>query len=418
MTLRGILATLALAWLGAALAEVPAAEPTLIQQSLRAREARLAGDAKGWLEHGQATLARAPDHPDLLLSVSRAMALNGRATEALDLLEDAIRRGARVDAASFPEYSALASNERFTALAAKGRENMKPVSPPETFLALEDTTIDPEGITFDADSGRLLFGSLQGGVWQSDLGKKLGRFATEASGLREVLGLKVDHKRRLLWVATGVFPDLFAVTPKPDSGLTGVMAFNLDDGARVRVCWLDERPVEHGFNDFALAENGDVYVSDSPTNSVYRLPGGECRLERVIQDPRMSFPNGIAISPDGKRLYVAHVEGLSVVDLPGGRRTPLAVPPDTAVNSIDGLVRDGEDLIGIQPSPYLARVLRIRLDGGGMAIRDVTTVSSPPPPGVNPATGVIAGDHYYYVANVPDAQATDQRARILRAKLR
>ena len=59
MTLRGILAALALAWLGAALAEVPAAGPTLIQQSLRAREARLAGDAKGWLEHGQATLARA-----------------------------------------------------------------------------------------------------------------------------------------------------------------------------------------------------------------------------------------------------------------------------------------------------------------------------------------------------------------------
>ena len=418
MTLRGILAALALGWLGGALAEAPAAEPSLIQLSLRTREARLAGDAKGRLEHGQATLARAPDHPDLLLSVSRAMALNGRAAEALDLLEDAIRRGARVDAAAFPEYSVLAADERFKALAAMGRANLEPVSPPETFLALEDTTIDPEGITFDAESGRFLFGSLQGGIWQADLTKKLGRFATEASGLREVLGLKVDRKRRLLWVATGVFPDLFATTPKPDSGLTGVMAFNLDDGARVRNCWLDERPVEHGFNDFALAENGDVYVSDSPTNSIYRLPGGECRLERVIQDPRMSFPNGIALSPDEKRLYVAHVEGLSVIQLPGGRRTALEVPPDTAVNSIDGLVRDGEDLIGIQPSPYLARVLRIRLHAGGMAIREVTTVSSPPPPGVNTATGVIAGDHYYFVANVPDASAMDPRARILRAKLR
>ena len=49
MTLRGILATLSFAWLGAALAEAPAAEPTLVQSSLRAREARLAGDAKGWL---------------------------------------------------------------------------------------------------------------------------------------------------------------------------------------------------------------------------------------------------------------------------------------------------------------------------------------------------------------------------------
>ncbi|HEU4516703.1 MAG TPA: hypothetical protein VFR77_05315 [Steroidobacteraceae bacterium] len=418
MDMRGILAALPLAGFGAAFAESPAAEPSLIELSLRAREARLAGDAKGWLEFGQATLARAPDHPDLLLSVSRALALNGRATEALDLLDEAVRRGARVDAASLPEYAALAANGRFAALAAKGRGNLEPVSPPETFLAIEDTTVDPEGITFDTDAGRLLFGSLQGGIWQSDLAGDVGRFATEATGLREVLGLKVDRKRGLLWVATGVFPDLLGTTPKPDSGLTGVLTFDLDDGARVRECWLDERPVEHGFNDFALAENGDVYVSDSPTNAIYRLPGGECRLERVVQDARMSFPNGIALSADEKRLYVAHVEGLSVVELPGGRRTALAVPPDTAVNSIDGLVREGEDLIGIQPSPYLARVLRIRLDAEGTAIRDVTTVSSPPPPGVNPATGVVVGDHYYYVANVPDPQATDQRARILRAKLR
>ena len=46
MTLRGILAALSFAWLGAALAAAPVAEPTLIEQSLRTREARLAGDAR------------------------------------------------------------------------------------------------------------------------------------------------------------------------------------------------------------------------------------------------------------------------------------------------------------------------------------------------------------------------------------
>ena len=107
MGMRGILAALAIAVTAPALAEAPAAEPTLLELSLRTREARMAGDAKGWLEHGQATLARAPDHPDLLLSVSRALALNGRPDEALDLLEDAVRRGARVDAAALPEYESL-----------------------------------------------------------------------------------------------------------------------------------------------------------------------------------------------------------------------------------------------------------------------------------------------------------------------
>jgi hypothetical protein len=85
---------------------------------------------------------------------------------------------------------------------------------------------------------------------------------------------------------------------------------------------------------------------------------------------------------------------------------------------MDGLVRDGEDLIGIQPSPHLARVLRIRLDGDGTTVREVVTVSSPPPPGVSATTGVVVGDHYYYVAGVIDPDAKDRRARILRARLR
>jgi len=378
----------------------------------------MAGDHAGWLKHGQETLARAPDHPELLISVSRALAANGRADEALDLLEEAIRRGARVDAAALPEYEALRSDNRFQALAARGLGNRRPVSPPEEFLVIDDLTIEPEGITYDEHSARLFIGSLNGTIWQVSLDGKLQRFAGPESGLREMLGLKVDGKRRLLWAATGVYPDPFVTEPKKDAGLTALMAFDLDDGARVRECWLDERPVEHMFNDLALAENGDVFASDSMTGSIYRLPGGECRLELVIQDARMSFPNGIALSKDDTKLHVAHIEGLSVIDLASGRRTPLAVPHDAAVNSMDGLIRDGDDLLGIQPSPNLARVLRIRLDEAGIVIRDVMTVSSPPPGVPSASTGTLAGSHYYSVASSQDPEAEDRRARILRVKLR
>ena len=187
-------------------------------------------------------------------------------------------------------------------------------------------------------------------------------------------------------------------------------------------CWLDERPVVHGFNDLALAESGDVYVSDSSTNSIYRLPRGECKLEKVLQDPRMSFPNGIVLSPDESRLYVAHIEGLSFIDLQTGHRTALAVPTNTAVNSMDGLTRDGADLIGIQPSPHLARIARIRLSEDGTTVREVVTVSSPPPAGTSQTTGVVVGTHFYSVAGVLDplvaANEPDRRARILRANLR
>jgi hypothetical protein len=92
------------------------------------------------------------------------------------------------------------------------------------------------------------------------------------------------------------------------------------------------------------------------------------------------------------------------------------------VNSIDGLVWDGKDLLAIQPSPHLARVARIRLTDDGLSIREVTTMSSRPPPGLNPATGVVVNDHYYMVAGFPDGLATpgqpQPRSHILRSRLR
>jgi hypothetical protein len=141
-----------------------------------------------------------------------------------------------------------------------------------------------------------------------------------------------------------------------------------------------------------------------------------------MQDPRMGFPNGLALSEDESRLYVAHIEGLSSVDPATGRRSQLTVPANATVNSIDGLVRDGADLIGIQPSPYLARVIRIRLSDDGQAVREVNTVSSRPPAGVSQTTGTIAGAEYFSVAGTLDPLAqdpgSDRRARILRANLR
>jgi sugar lactone lactonase YvrE len=417
-----IAALVAVAGLHAEDAEPPA--PSLLDLVMKTRTARLAGDAQGWLAHGQETLKRAPEHPDLLISVARASAANGRFDEAAEFLAQAIERGAGFDLATFPEFKDAADRAWLKSLAERALVNQQPVSPPEVFLVIKDTRIRPEGITYDAEGGRLLIGSLGGEIWQIDLQGKLSRFAGPDSGLREVLGMKVDAQRGLLWAVSGVFPDLFAPAgeSKKDVGLTGVLTFKLETGERVQECWLDERPTLHGFNDLAIAKNGDVYVSDSTANSIYRLPQGECRLERLLQDAAMSFPNGIALAPEEALLYVAHIEGLSAIDPRSGRRTQLAVPTNAAVNSIDGLVVDGVDLLGIQASPYLARIVRIRLGEDGLSVRDVAVVSSRPPTGLSQTTGVVVGSHFYSVAGFPDGLApageAERPSHVLRSSLR
>lgn len=413
------------AWIcfAAAMLAAPDAQgQALIDLSMQAREARLAGDNKLWLERGQRVLDLAPEHPDLLISIARALAANGRFDDGATRLEDAVRRGAGFDLATFPEFKAAPQSARLSALREQALKNLVPVAAPEVFVVLHEA-LSTEGITWDPVGRYLYFGSLNGEIWRADLGGKLERFAGPDSGLREVLGLKVDAERRLLWAATGVFPDLIpAGEPKKDVGTTGLHAYDLGTGKRVRNCGLDERPTMHGFNDMALAGNGDVYVSNSTDNSIYKLSTNGCKLDRLLQDAAMSFPNGIALTPDGSRLYVGHVEGISVIDVRTRKRTQLRVPKNAAVTSIDGLVWDGKDLLAIQPTPYLARVARVRLADDGLSIREVTTMTSRPPPGLNLATGVVANDHYYIAANVPNGPATPGqpplRSTILRSRVR
>jgi sugar lactone lactonase YvrE len=389
---------------------------------MRAREARIAGNNKGWLELGQRVLKLAPDHPDLLISVGRALAANGRSDEALPYLEDAVRRGAGFDLSALAEFKSAPDTSRLRELREAALKNMAPVSPSEVFVAIQDESIQPEGITWDPIGRHLYIGSLKGTIWRVDLDGKLQRFAGPDTRLREVLGLKVDAKRRLLWAVTGVFPDIPPPPePKKDMGITSLHAYQLGTGKRVRECGLDERPTLHGFNDMALASNGDVYATDTSTNAIYKLSAESgCKLDRILHDQTLTFPNGIVLTPDESRLYVAHVEGISAVDLRTGRRTLLAVPKNGAVNSIDGLALDGKNVLGVQGSPYFNRVARIRLADDGLSIGEVSTMSSRPPLNLRPTTGVVAGDHFYLVAGFPDAPPgqPQQRAHILRARLR
>jgi hypothetical protein len=71
------------------------------------------------------------------------------------------------------------------------------------------------------------------------------------------------------------FPDLIPTGElKKDVGITALHAYDLGTAKRVRNCGLDERPTMQGFNDMALASNGDVYVSNSTVNSVAGFPDG------------------------------------------------------------------------------------------------------------------------------------------------
>jgi sugar lactone lactonase YvrE len=388
---------------------------------LKSREARLAGDKAAWLAFGRRAHALAPEHPELLFSLARAEAANGNTQAALILLEDAVRRGAGFDLAVAQELSGLRADARFMTIEAKNAANLKPVPNAELFVEFADPALAPEGITFDPASRRFLVGSLRGEIWQVDAERKASLFVKPGSGLREVLGLKVDVARNLLWCVDGVFPDFPpGPAPKPDQGATAVNAFNLADATPHARTVLDERPVQHGLNDLAVARSGDVYITDTEAQTIYRLKSGAAALEKFFAADDLTFVNGIVLAPDEKALYVAHVEGVSAIDLATRKHKRLIIGPDMAVGSIDGLAERDGALIGVQNSPSLARVVRLHVSGDGARVTKLEVLAARGELDLGATTGVVVGDAFYAVASAPPASpssAASPNPRILRIPL-
>jgi hypothetical protein len=274
----------------------PPQPPSLMALATEARAARLAGNHRAWLDAGTRTLALAPDHPDLLISVSRAHAALGNRTEALAMLDAAVTRGAGLDPERLAEFSSLRTDSEFRAIAARARANLAPVARATPFAILP---ADAEGIAYDPRSRRLFVGTGDGVLLQIDPAGRVTSFVS-GNGLQQILGLKVDAQRRLLWAVTGRFPDPVPEGEQPleGYGVSGIYAFNLETGERIGAYVLDERPTLHGLNDMALARDGTIYVTDSPTGSIYVLPPGASALRLLTRDPAMSYPNGIQLSPD------------------------------------------------------------------------------------------------------------------------
>src|SRR5262249_43960420 len=377
------------------------AEPhkALMEWARETRAARLKADHRAWLDAGLHTLALAPDHPDLLISVARARAALGEAKESLELLRQAIDRGAGIDIPRVQEFQKLAPSPELDGLVARARRNLEPVPRAKLFGLLPDPTDSSEGIAFDPISKHLFVGTNHGEILRVDERGSASTLVPRGSGLLEVLGLKVDAERRLIWAATATFPDLFSAEPKPDTGVSGVYAFRLDNGKLAHRYSLDERPVLHGFNDLALARNGDVYVTDCAQAAVYKVHAG--KLELLVRDEHLTFANGIALAPDQKRLYVAHVEGITLIDLPTRKVQRLRWPAKFSMERLGGLVEEGGDPSGVQSSASVARVVRIFLGDGGGSVKGVSTMNSRCPAEYNQTTAAVGGDQLYVVAGAP-----------------
>jgi sugar lactone lactonase YvrE len=224
-------------------------------------------------------------------------------------------------------------------------------------------------------------------------------FTTEGQdGLMAVLAVGVDAPRHALWASSeGV--RYMSGFKKEDEGRSFVFEYDLQSGRLRRRLGLPSGVTDGHLSDLTVGPGGELYVADPVSGRIYRLAPGEAALRVFVEPGALDSPQGMALSADGRWLYVAdYVQGIARVDVRTGAVARLDAPEDAALTGIDGLVRVGGDLVAIQNGLRPHRLLRLRLDLAAARIAEVTVLERAHPRWDEPTLGVLVGSDLYYVA--------------------
>lgn len=207
---------------------------------------------------------------------------------------------------------------------------------------LNEKDLVPEGIDYSKKKDAFYLTSIaKSKIVEVD--RKSGRqrdFIREREfGYAPGVGIYVDDERNLLHALGGYYMH--------KDSLSSLFTFDIDTKKLLKRHDVTDDG-EHFLNDIIKDGNGNIYVTDSKDSSIYLLKHGNGSLELFYRSSEIEFPNGIAISEDNTKLYIASFsKGVRILDITSKR---ILNEPDTLGISqgIDGLEFHRNHLYAIQ----------------------------------------------------------------------
>ena len=270
------------------------------------------------------------------------------------------------------------------------------IAPPAVAFRVAEKDLVPEGITHDAQTGRFFLGSIRKEkvVAVDREGRASDFIPSGRDGVMEGLGLKVDVKRRRLWVLSNKDID--------DRHLSAVHVFHVDSGALLKKFVLDDK-APRLFNDLVLMKDGSAYISDTNARRIYCVPGDLNRLEPFLESKEfLEEANGIAASPDEAFLYVAAAKHIALVEVSGKAIRPIEESAGVDDSGIDGLCYYRGGLVavvnGVKTEADI-HIARFALSPDGRRLLGKTVIDKGNPLFNIPTTAVIVGDDLFCLAD-------------------
>ncbi|MEO7433501.1 MAG: hypothetical protein ABIR62_16130 [Dokdonella sp.] len=360
---------------------------------------------KGDLERLVWTLQRlnvlAPNNGDLKLALATTYALRGDKSKAYETLLFLQKAGFGYDLTTNPNFSNVSGTKVWTYIVDSLKTNMKKFGEGSVAFSFPNGDTLIESLAYDPTRKQFLAGSVRDGkISLVDPTGTLHDFIVPDStnGLWSVYAMAADPDDDALYVAStsSVYFKGFSQT---DFGKAGVFKFKLSTGKLVAKYLLPAGGPPRTLSSIAVGKGGQVYAADGVHNIVYHLDG--TTLKPMVENPRFTSLRGLAVSGDGKTLYLAdYALGVLGVDLSGGTGFELDFEPSVlALGGIDGLYWYDGTLVVIQNGMTPHRVMRLKLSNDGHGIVSAMPIDVANPAFALPTYGTVSGDKLYFVAN-------------------
>jgi len=271
-----------------------------------------------------------------------------------------------------------------------------------------DRDMIPEGVAINPENGDLFLSSYHKNKivrYDVETGVAEDFIESGAFGFKGGVGMMVHDK--------GLFTLSSERTPSHSSSV--LLVFDLGSRQLLHRYSLQDT-VAHFMNDLAIGPDNSIYITDTERHRVYKLSYPLGTISTFLQHESLKYPNGIAISEDGSKLYVdSWTNGIRIVDTASGEILNGLHGP-TVEYGIDGLKYFRGNLYAIRNGGKDKRkhgLVKIALNMAGDSLGGVTPILLGHKKMNIPTTFAIDKGYAYILAN-SQLERLDQEVNLIR----
>ena len=323
-----------------------------------------------------------------LFALARLYAQVGDTPKALALLKESLATGEGFDPSDSEMLAPLRSSPEFAALAQQAQKLYPAVHQAKVAFTVPAKDLFPEGLAYNPAKRVFYMGSMHRRkiVKITEKGEVYDFVKPDLYHLQPIGGVHVDPADQSLWAASD-----------PDD-VHGSELYHFDAQGKLLERYSPPVVRRHDLNDLVLYRSSAIYVTDTDANLTYRFDR-KTHLFTPLSLPRPQlFPNGITLSDDSTRLYIADWLGVIAMDLRDNSAREVDPGEHNTLCGIDGLYWYKNSLIGVQ-SAGTYRVVRWLLSTDGLHVRASKVLEKGTPLVSSPTTGAIRGSGFYYMTN-------------------